>query len=70
MSPILNTFQNIIGNQQAISSYLLPNLKDQILQMIQRMLNLIKQLIYYAIIKTIVIAITMIINPKFGMECC
>lgn len=40
-----------MDGQPSISSHLLPNLEDQILQLIQETLNLIIKVLYYAITK-------------------
>lgn len=62
MSHIPGTTKNIIRDLPAVTSYLLPDLKDQILQLTEKTLNLIKQVINATVTKTF--------DQRLRLECC
>lgn len=59
-----------MDGQPSISSHLLPNLEDQILQLIQETLNLIKKALYYAITKVFNQSIDKIIDGISRLNHC
>lgn len=65
----MDTTKNIISGRPATSYDLLPNSEDQIPQLTQRTLDLIKQAINLAVAQLIKVAINKALDQRFRQEC-
>lgn len=53
----------------ATSSYLSPNPEDRILQLTREILNIIKQIVYYAVIKAFNVVVTKALDKRLRPNC-